>query len=131
MEIGDGVEIGAASCVDRGKFGATITGDGGKIDNLVQISHNCKIGRSRVMAGQSGLAGSVTLGDGVVTGGRAMGSDQFTVGAIGDVLPGKTLPGIPAAEYRDTMRQRASLKHLPEIVQKIDKRKVQCPCHFL
>ena len=56
VKIGDGVEIGAGSCVDRGKFSATMIGDGTKIDNLVQIAHNCKLGRFCVMAGQSGLA---------------------------------------------------------------------------
>lgn len=130
VEIGDGVEIGAGSCVDRGKFSATIIGDGSKIDNLVQIAHNCKIGRSCVMAGQSGLAGSVTLGDGVIMGGRAIVSDHVTVGAgaklggntgaISDVLPGKTLLGIPAADYRDTIRLWASLKKLPDLVQKVN-----------
>jgi UDP-3-O-[3-hydroxymyristoyl] glucosamine N-acyltransferase len=71
VQIGDGVEIGAGCCIDRGKFSATIIGDGTKIDNLVQIAHNCKLGRCCVMAGQSGLAGSVTLGDGVMMGGGA------------------------------------------------------------
>ena len=103
VEIGDGVEIGAGSCVDRGKFSATSIGDGTKIDNLVQIAHNCKLGRSCVMAGQSGLAGSVTLGDGVIMGGRAIVNDHVTVGAgariggnagvVRDVAPGKTLLG--------------------------------------
>jgi UDP-3-O-[3-hydroxymyristoyl] glucosamine N-acyltransferase len=131
VEIGDHVEIGAGSCIDRGKFSSTIVGDGTKIDNLVQIAHNCKIGRSCVMAGQSGLAGSVTLGDGVIMGGRAIVSDHVTIGAgarlggntgvIGDVQPGKTLLGIPADDYRKTIRLWASLKHLPDFIQKIKK----------
>ena len=61
VKIGDHVEIGANSCVDRGKLGATTIGDGTKIDNLVQIGHNCKLGRFCMMSGQSGLAGTVTL----------------------------------------------------------------------
>lgn len=131
VEIGDHVEIGSGSCIDRGKFSSTIVGDGTKIDNLVQIAHNCKIGRSCVMAGQSGLAGSVTLGDGVVMGGRAIVSDHITIGAgaklggntgvISDVQPGKTLLGIPADDYRKTMRLWASLKHVPDLIQKIKK----------
>jgi UDP-3-O-[3-hydroxymyristoyl] glucosamine N-acyltransferase len=131
VEIGDHVEIGAGSCIDRGKFSSTIVGDGTKIDNLVQIAHNCKIGRSCVMAGQSGLAGSVTLGDGVIMGGRAIVSDHVTIGAgailggntgvISDVKPGKTLLGIPADDYRKTMRLWASLKHIPDFIQKIKK----------
>ena len=64
--IGNNVEIGANSCVDRGKFSATILGDGCKIDNLVQIGHNSKLGKFCIMAGNSGLAGSVTLGNGVI-----------------------------------------------------------------
>ena len=64
--IGNGVEIGANSCVDRGKFSSTIVGDGCKIDNLVQIGHNSKLGKFCIMAGNSGLAGSVTLGNGEV-----------------------------------------------------------------
>ena len=129
VEIGDGVEIGAGSCVDRGKFSATLIGDGTKIDNLVQIAHNCKIGRSCVMAGQSGLAGSVTLGDGVIMGGRAIVSDHVTVGAgarlggnagvMSDVPPGKTLLGIPADDYRKTLKVWASMKKLPRLAKQL------------
>jgi UDP-3-O-[3-hydroxymyristoyl] glucosamine N-acyltransferase len=131
VEIGDGVEIGAGSCVDRGKFSATTIGAGTKIDNLVQIAHNCKLGRSCVMAGQSGLAGSVTLGDGVIMGGRAIVSDHVNVGAgaklggnagvVSDVSPGKTLLGIPADDYRQTLRLWASLKKIPDLVQRMKK----------
>ena len=131
VEIGDGVEIGAGSCVDRGKFSATLIGDGTKIDNLVQVAHNCKIGRSCVMAGQSGLAGSVTLGDGVIMGARAMVSDHVTVGAsaklggntgvMSDVPPGKTLLGIPGDDYRKTLRVWASLKHIPNLIKQLKK----------
>ena len=129
VEIGDSVEIGAGSCVDRRKFSATSIGDGTKIDNLVQIAHNCKIGRSCVMAGQSGLAGSVTLGDGVIMGGRAIVSDHVTVGAgarlggnagvMSDVPPGKTLLGIPADDYRKTLKVWASMKKLPGLTKQL------------
>src|SRR5204863_5521613 len=78
--IGNNVEIGANSCVDRGKFSSTVIGDGCKIDNLVQIGHNSKMGRCCLMAGSSGLAGSVTLGDGVIIGGGACISDHVTLG---------------------------------------------------
>jgi len=129
VEIGDGVEIGAGCCVDRGKFSATIIGDGTKIDNLVQIAHNCKIGRSCAMSGQSGLAGSVTLGDGVIMGGGARVKDHITVGdgvrlggnagVISDVEPGKTLLGVPADDHRKTLRVWAAQKQLPEIIRKM------------
>jgi len=132
VEIGDGVEIGAGSCVDRGKFSATSIGDGTKIDNLVQIAHNCKLGRSCVMAGQSGLAGSVTLGDGVIMGGRAAVKDHVTVGAgaalgggagvISDVAPGKTLLGIPADDYQQILRLWAAQKQLPDLIKQMKKK---------
>lgn len=131
VEMGDGVEIGAGSCIDRGKFSATSIGDGTKIDNLVQIAHNCKIGRSCVMAGQSGLAGSVTLGDGVVMGGGAKVSDHVTVGAgvkiggntgvMSDVPPGKVLLGMPAEDRRKTLRVWASLRQLPDLIKQLKK----------
>lgn len=132
VEIGDGVEIGAGSCVDRGKFGATSIGDGTKIDNLIQIAHNCKLGRCCIMAGQSGLAGSVTLGDGVIMGGGARVKDHVTVGegaqlggnagAVSDVEPGKRLLGLPAVDYRHTLRIWAAQKHLPDLVKQMKKK---------
>lgn len=120
--IGNGVEIGANSCVDRGKFSSTILGDGCKIDNLVQIGHNSKLGKCCIMAGNSGLAGSVTLGNGVVIGGSASIRDHVTIGdramvgagsgVAGDVEAGKTVLGYPAVEARDAMKQWAILKRL-------------------
>jgi UDP-3-O-[3-hydroxymyristoyl] glucosamine N-acyltransferase len=131
VKIGNGVEIGAGSCVDRGKFGATTIGDGTKIDNLVQVAHNCKLGRVCVMAGQSGLAGSVTLGDGVIMGGGARVKDHVTIGAgvklggnagvIKDVAPGKTLLGVPADDYRQTLRLWAAQKQLPDLIKQMKK----------
>ncbi len=130
--IGNNVEIGAGSCIDRGKFNATSIGDGSKIDNLVQIAHNCKIGRSCVMAGQSGLAGSVTLGDGVMMGGGARVKDHVTIGdgaklggnagVINDVPPGKTLFGFPADDYRKILRLWAAQKRLPDLIKQMEKK---------
>ncbi|HUV78372.1 MAG TPA: UDP-3-O-(3-hydroxymyristoyl)glucosamine N-acyltransferase [Desulfobacterales bacterium] len=132
VKIGNDVEIGAGSCVDRGKFSATTIGDGTKIDNLVQIAHNCKLGRCCVMAGQSGLAGSVTLGDGVMMGGGARVNDHVTIGdgaklggnagAISDVAPGKTLLGFPADDYRQTLRLWAAQKQLPDLIKQMKKK---------
>ena len=129
--IGNSVEIGAGSCIDRGKFNATSIGDGTKIDNLVQIAHNCKIGRSCVMAGQSGLAGSATLGDGVMMGGGARVRDHVTIGdgaklggnagVISDVAPGKTLFGFPADDYRQILRLWAAQKRLPDLIKQMKK----------
>jgi UDP-3-O-[3-hydroxymyristoyl] glucosamine N-acyltransferase len=120
--IGNYVEIGANSCVDRGKFSSTIVGDGCKIDNLVQIGHNSKLGKFCIMAGNSGLAGSVTLGNGVIIGGSASIKDHTTLGdgvTIGagsgvaaDVEAGKTMLGYPAVEAREALKQWATLKRL-------------------
>ena len=120
--IGNGVEIGANSCVDRGKFSSTILGDGCKIDNLVQIGHNSKLGKFCIMAGNSGLAGSVTLGNGVIIGGSASIKDHTVIGdgaivgagsgVTGDIPAGKTMLGYPAVEARDALKQWAILKRL-------------------
>ncbi|MDT8415285.1 MAG: UDP-3-O-(3-hydroxymyristoyl)glucosamine N-acyltransferase [Flavobacteriaceae bacterium] len=120
--IGNDVEIGANSCVDRGKFSATVLGDGCKIDNLVQIGHNSKLGKFCIMAGNSGLAGSVTLGNGVVIGGSASIKDHTTIGdgaiigagsgVTADVPAGKTMLGYPAVEARDALKQWAILKRM-------------------
>lgn len=120
--IGNNVEIGANSCVDRGKFSSTVLGDGCKIDNLVQIGHNSKLGRFCIMAGNSGLAGSVTLGNGVIIGGSASIKDHTSIGdgaivgagsgVTGDIPAGKTMLGYPAVEARDALKQWAILKRL-------------------
>ncbi len=120
--IGNWVEIGANTCVDRGKFSSTVLGDGCKIDNLVQIGHNSILGKFCIMAGNSGLAGSVTLGNGVVIGGSASIKDHTTIGdgaivgagsgVTGDIEAGKIMLGYPAVEARDALKQWAILKRL-------------------
>jgi len=120
--IGNDVEIGANSCVDRGKFSATIIGDNCKIDNQVQIAHNCIMGRSCIMAGHSGLAGSVTLGDGVIIGGSASIKDHTTIhsgvtvgagsGVVGDIEAGKTVLGYPAQDSREMLKQWVMMRKL-------------------
>lgn len=129
VQLGAGVEIGANSCVDRGKFSATRIGDGTKIDNLVQIGHNCRIGRSCVIAACTGVAGSVTLGDGVMVGGCVALKDHITVGngarigggsgVVGDVEAGATVVGYPAMDHQQTLRQWAALKKLPEFFRSL------------
>lgn len=120
--IGNGVEVGANSCIDRGKFSSTILGDGCKIDNLVQIGHNSVLGKCCIMAGNSGLAGSVTLGDGVIIGGSASIKDHVTIhsgakvgagsGVISDVAAGKIVLGYPACDSREKMKQWVALRKL-------------------
>ncbi|MBM4155176.1 MAG: UDP-3-O-(3-hydroxymyristoyl)glucosamine N-acyltransferase [Lentisphaerae bacterium] len=125
--LGDGVEIGANSCVDRGKFSATSIGAGTKIDNLVQIGHNCRIGRCCVIAACTGVAGSVTMGDGVMVGGCVAIRDHLTIGSgarigggsglMADVAPGQTVAGAPATESRQALRQWAALRKLPDVLR--------------
>ena len=120
--IGHYVEIGANSCVDRAKFSSTIIGDGCKIDNLVQIAHNSVMGRSCIMAGHSGLAGSVTLGDGVIIGGSASIKDHTTIhsgatvgagsGVMGDVKAGETVLGYPAQDAKAMLKQWVMMRRL-------------------
>lgn len=122
--LGNNVEIGANSCVDRGKFSSTVLGDGCKIDNLVQIGHNSILGKFCIMAGNSGLAGSVTLGNGVIIGGSASIKDHTTIGdraVIGagsgvacDIEAGKTVLGYPAVDARLALKQWALLKRMAE-----------------
>jgi UDP-3-O-[3-hydroxymyristoyl] glucosamine N-acyltransferase len=120
--IGNDVEVGSNSCIDRGKFSATILGDGCKIDNLVQIGHNSVLGKYCIMCGNSGLAGSVTLGDGVVIGGSASIKDHVTIhsgakvgagsGVISDVKAGQTVVGYPASEAREKMKEWVAVRKL-------------------
>ncbi|WP_166924470.1 UDP-3-O-(3-hydroxymyristoyl)glucosamine N-acyltransferase [Flavobacterium poyangense] len=120
--IGNGVEIGASTCVDRAKFSSTIIGDGCKIDNLVQIGHNCKLGKFCIIAGNSGLSGSVTLGNGVVLAGGAGIKDHVSVGdgtsigiasvVVTDIPAGKKILGYPAIESRDSLKQWVLLKKM-------------------
>ena len=113
----DGVTIGANSCVDRGAFEDTVMGENTKIDNLVQIAHNVRVGRNCVMAAYTGISGSVTIGDGVQFGGRAGVADHLTIGAgaritaaagvIKSVPAGETWGGYPARPIRQWMRETA------------------------
>jgi UDP-3-O-[3-hydroxymyristoyl] glucosamine N-acyltransferase len=122
--IEDDVEIGANSCVDRGKFGATRVGAGTKIDNLCQIGHNVDIGRCVVMSGLTGVAGSSRVGDGCRIGGGTGIADHLTVGrgaslaarsgVMSDVPEGETWGGFPAQDFRLTLREMALIRKLPE-----------------
>jgi UDP-3-O-[3-hydroxymyristoyl] glucosamine N-acyltransferase len=130
--IEDDVEIGAGTCVDRAKFGSTVIGAGTKIDNLVQIAHNCRIGRSCVIAGLSGVAGSCVIGDGAMLGGAAGISDHLRIGrgariaarsgVMNDVPDGESWAGTPACRSRDTLRQIAALRRLPGLMHRISSR---------
>lgn len=118
----DRVEIGANSTVDRAALGDTVIGEGTKIDNLVQIGHNTRIGRHCVIAGQVGISGSVTLGDFVALGGMAGIADHVTIGdrarlaglagVAHDLEGGRDYGGIPARPIREWHRQMAYLSRV-------------------
>lgn len=118
--IGNDVEIGANSCVDRGALDDTIIGDGCRVDNLVQIAHNDQFGRGCVLVAQVGVAGSCTFGDYVVCGGQTGFADHLHVGSgaqiaaqsgvMRDVDPQAVLLGTPAVPFKDFMRQVAFLQ---------------------
>lgn len=122
--IGDRVEIGANSTVDRGSGPDTIVGAGTRIDNLVQIGHNVRIGRRCVVAGMVGIAGSARIGDGVMLGGQAGVAGHVSVGdeariasqsgIIRDVAPGATVMGLPAVPIRRFFRHFVALSRLAE-----------------
>ena len=128
--IQDKVEIGANTTIDRGAIDDTIIGEGTKIDNLVQIAHNCRIGRHCVITGHCGLSGSVTLGDGVMLGGRVGVADHITIGAgsqvaatsavMNDIGPGQRWAGLPAQPIKEFFREIAIVRSLAR--EKRDKR---------
>lgn len=120
--IGNDVEIGANSTVDRGALNDTVIGEGTKIDNLVQIGHNAIIGRHCVIVAQTGIAGSAQLGDFVVMGGHSgvVGHVKIGDGAQiagmahvkQDVPPGARMGGTPAVPFNEWARELATLKRL-------------------
>lgn len=122
VEIGNGVEIGACSCVDRGKFGATVVGDGTKIDNHCQIGHNVRIGRACIICGMCGIGGSVVMEDGVILAGHVGVQDGKRIGAratisaksgvMDDVPAGEVWFGTPAGPHKDQMRAYVALRQL-------------------
>jgi UDP-3-O-[3-hydroxymyristoyl] glucosamine N-acyltransferase len=126
----DDVEIGANSCVDRAQTGSTIIGAGTKIDNLVQIGHNCRIGKHCVIASLTGLAGSTVLGDYVKVAGQvgfrghiSVGSRVTIAGQSGvwtDVPDGVTLSGNPAHDHREELRQKVMIRKLPKLFDRVD-----------
>jgi UDP-3-O-[3-hydroxymyristoyl] glucosamine N-acyltransferase len=118
----DGVTIGANSCVDRGAFDDTVVGENSKIDNLVQIAHNVRVGRNCVMAAHTGISGSVTIGDGAQFGGRAGVADHVTIGdgarvgaaagVMKDIPAGETWGGFPAQPIRSWLRENVWLSRM-------------------
>jgi UDP-3-O-[3-hydroxymyristoyl] glucosamine N-acyltransferase len=125
VEIGDQVEVGAGSTIDRGTYGPTLVGSGTKLDNLVQIGHNCRVGRHNLICSQAGLAGSCTTGEYVVIAGQVGVAHHLHVGdgamlggkagVMSEALPGKRYLGAPAVEERQFFRSIALIQQLPEL----------------
>ena len=128
--IGDDVEIGANTTVDRGSIDDTVIGAGTKIDNLVQIGHNCRIGKLCLIMAQVGLAGSTRVEDGCVLAGQAGVGGHLTIGAgakiaaqagvFGDVPAGESWSGYPARPHREALRASAALLKLPELLKRME-----------
>lgn len=126
----DDVEIGANSCVDRGSVDDTIIGAGTKVDSLVHIAHNVRIGRMCFIIAQVGIAGSTRIGDGVQIGGQAGLAGHITVGSrasiaaqggvIGDVPAGETWSGYPARPHKEQLRASAALHRLVRIIRPLE-----------
>jgi len=131
VEIGDDVEIGSNTTVDRGALGPTRIGRGTKVDNLVQIGHNVEIGQHCIIVSQVGISGSTKLGNGVILAGQAglVGhielGDGARVGAQSGVAksipPGRSMFGSPAREAMASMRIDAALSRLPELLKRVRK----------
>ena len=128
--IGDDVEIGANTTIDRGSVDDTVIGPGTKIDNLVQIGHNCRIGARCLIAGQAGIAGSTHVEDDVFLAGQAGLADHVSIGrgarvtvqggVIGDIEPGATVSGYPARSHREFLRAQGALYRLAKIVDDLE-----------
>lgn len=127
--VEDEVEVGANSTFDRGSIGPTLVGAGTKVDNLVQLGHNVKLGPRCILVSQTGIAGSTELGVGVVTGGQAGLGGHLRIGdgariagqagIIGDVPPGETYMGFPARPRGTFLRTAAAQQRLPETLKRL------------
>ncbi len=127
------VEIGANTTIDRGSVGDTVIGAGTKIDNLVQIGHNVRMGRLCLVMAQVGISGSTRIGDGAIIAGQAGLAGHITIGAgariagqaavFGDVPAGETWSGYPARPHRDALRVQAAAQKLPALLKSLEKGK--------
>lgn len=127
VRIGDRVEIGANTTIDRAKTGVTEIGAGTKVDNLVHIAHNVKIGENCLIIAQTGISGSVEIGDRATLTGQAGVKDHVSIGSdaicagragvMGNIAPGAFVSGYPARPHRDQMKVMAAEQRLPEMMR--------------
>jgi UDP-3-O-[3-hydroxymyristoyl] glucosamine N-acyltransferase len=128
--IGNDVEIGANTCIDRATLGSTLLKDGVKLDNLIQIAHNVEVGENTVMAAFAGVSGSTKIGKNNMIGGQAgitghlVIADGTKIQAQAAVIknieePNKGFSGTPAIDVREHYRQLAALKQLPDLIKKV------------
>ncbi len=132
VDIGDDVEIGANTTIDRARFDHTVIGAGTKIDNLVMIAHNVQIGAHGIICGQVGIAGSTAIGDGVMILGQAAVTGHIRIGdgaviagraGVSKNLPAKaTVRGNPARDIREFQQQELALRRMPRTIDKLQAR---------
>lgn len=130
VEIGDDVEVGANTTIDRARFGKTIIGEGTKIDNLVQIGHNVEVGKHTLIVALTGISGSTKVGNYVTIGGQVGTAGHLTIGdkamlaartGVSVSIPGgQTYSGTPARPYNEEMRNRAIVRRLPKLVERVE-----------
>ncbi|MFK7945306.1 MAG: UDP-3-O-(3-hydroxymyristoyl)glucosamine N-acyltransferase [Paracoccaceae bacterium] len=130
VTVGDGVEIGACTTLDRGTLADTRIGSGTKIDNQVQIGHNVQVGENCLLCAQVGIAGSATIGDRVVLGGKVGVGDHLKIGSdvicaaatmvAGNIPPQSIMMGVPAIPRDKMMRQVMALRRLPRVMDQVN-----------
>ncbi len=127
----DDVEVGPNCNIDRGSIGDTVVGRGTKIDALVHLGHNVRVGRHVMFAGQAGVSGSTTIGDGAALGGQVGVGGHLSIGrgarigaqagVISDVPAGETYSGYPARPHREALKAQAGAFRLPELLRRLKK----------
>lgn len=129
--VADDVEIGANSTIDRGSIDDTVIGAGSKIDNLVHLGHNVRVGRLCLIMAQVGVSGSVRIEDGCIIAGQAGLGGHITIGAgariagqsgvFGDVPAGESWSGYPARPHKTSLRAQAALFRLPALLKRLER----------